>query len=163
MAVVRSGCARPYGDDTYEGPCLHGHVGAWHKKPTGHWVCLQCRRITVAERTKADPQKKRDQVNATHKKNRAKYREQKKARRRGIVADARAARGGMCEATGCTHTDDLEWHHRDPSTRLFSVGGGDKNGYSYAKLTAEIAKCDLLCPNHHRETHRLMRLAASGD
>lgn len=42
----------------------------------------------------------------------------------------------------------MDFHHRDPSTKLFSVG--QNLHFSEARLVAEIAKCDLYCANCHR-------------
>lgn len=42
----------------------------------------------------------------------------------------------------------MDFHHRDPATKLFTVGQTATRGYE--GLMAEIAKCDLLCANCHR-------------
>lgn len=42
----------------------------------------------------------------------------------------------------------MDFHHRDPKTKLFTVGRTASRGY--AGLLDEIAKCDLLCANCHR-------------
>jgi hypothetical protein len=44
----------------------------------------------------------------------------------------------------------LEFHHRDPATKEFGVGGF--NG-SLGRLRTEVDKCDLLCANCHRLRH----------
>jgi hypothetical protein len=46
----------------------------------------------------------------------------------------------------------MDFDHRDPTTKEFNVGNG--TGRSEQTLLAEIAKCDLVCANCHRErTH----------
>jgi ribosomal protein L44E len=44
----------------------------------------------------------------------------------------------------------MDFHHRDPGTKDFGLG--HFNG-SLERLTAEAAKCDLLCANCHRKRH----------
>jgi len=43
----------------------------------------------------------------------------------------------------------LDWHHRNPGEKSFSLGRG---GWLYSKqrILDEIVKCDLLCANCHR-------------
>lgn len=47
----------------------------------------------------------------------------------------------------------LDFHHIDPSTKLFSLGDAPK--YSYKKIDDEINKCVLICRNCHSEFHYL--------
>jgi len=73
-----------------------------------------------------------------------------RARNRAFIAAEAQRRGGLCEAPGCNaHFEDgvLQWHHRDPSTRSFSIGNSSLA--SLKKIVAELAKCDLLCRGHH--------------
>ena len=57
------------------------------------------------------------------------------------------------EAQGCMrcgYNEDgskLHFHHRDPSTKLFSIGKGIR--FTPQKLQEEIDKCDLLCAGCH--------------
>jgi len=63
------------------------------------------------------------------------------------------------ESTGCMicgYNEDgskLHFHHRDSSTKLFSIGKGVS--YSPQKLQEEIDKCDLLCASCHKTHHNL--------
>lgn len=62
-----------------------------------------------------------------------------------LVAEA----GGRCEACGYDqHVGALHFHHRDPSTKLFSLAD---RGFtrSLDAARAEAAKCALLCGNCH--------------
>lgn len=62
------------------------------------------------------------------------------------------SRGGHCEECGYSvSAAALEFHHRDPKTKEFTLGSF--NG-SWEKLVAEADKCDLLCANCHRRRHR---------
>lgn len=78
------------------------------------------------------------------------YRYQRKRRlerKRRLVEE----RGGRCEDCGYNlSVAALEFHHRDPATKEFTLG--TFNG-SWDRLVAEAAKCDLLCANCHRRRH----------
>lgn len=49
----------------------------------------------------------------------------------------------------------IEFHHIDPSTKLFTIGEGGKNHVSEDKLIEECNKCVCLCSNCHREFHHI--------
>ena len=66
-------------------------------------------------------------------------------------------RGGCCSKCGYNKCfAALEFHHRDPSTKDFTLShnGGAP---SFERLKAEADKCDLLCANCHREEHERLR------
>ena len=74
-------------------------------------------------------------------------RKRRQERKRQLVE----ARGGCCEDCGYhVSIAALEFHHRDPGTKEFTLG--NFNG-SWDKLLAEAEKCDLLCANCHRRRH----------
>lgn len=53
----------------------------------------------------------------------------------------------------------LDFHHKNPSEKLFSVGNYNKTVsiHTFIKdVVPEIQKCILLCPNCHRKEHLLM-------
>jgi hypothetical protein len=78
------------------------------------------------------------------------YKSQKK-RRRKAKAELVVAFGGQC--TDCGYSASvvaLEFHHRDATTKSFSIGAAS---VSRARLWAEAAKCDLVCANCHRTRH----------
>lgn len=43
----------------------------------------------------------------------------------------------------------MDFHHRDPSQKAFSIGR-KMDSVSRARILLEIQKCDLLCANCHR-------------
>jgi hypothetical protein len=74
-------------------------------------------------------------------------------RRRKVKAMAVALLGGACQKYGYNKTLwALDFHHRDPTKKSFglSVRG---LCVSWARVKAEVAKCDLLCHNCHAEVH----------
>ena len=68
--------------------------------------------------------------------------------------------GGRCIRCGYDRCmAALDFHHRDPSTKLFQLSlklpqaSVDSNSSTAGKIRSEIGKCDLLCSNCHREEH----------
>ena len=62
--------------------------------------------------------------------------------------------GGGCEL--CKYNKclaALEFHHKDPSQKKFSVSGGNLRSKKFEALEKEAKKCVLLCANCHREVH----------
>ena len=55
-----------------------------------------------------------------------------------------------CQICGENDLRCLDFHHRDPSTKLFAPGTGTR---SMDKLLEEVGKCDVLCANCHRKLH----------
>lgn len=73
---------------------------------------------------------------------------QKRRRRRAeeVLQEELEKRGGHCQE--CDWSATFNWHHRDPSTKLFPIAGAI-GSRPIGQLKAELEKCDLLCPNHH--------------
>jgi hypothetical protein len=60
------------------------------------------------------------------------------------------------ESKGCSKCKEkrhylLDFHHMDPSTKLFQIGQGEAKGWE--KIKKEIDKCVILCSNCHRDFH----------
>lgn len=47
----------------------------------------------------------------------------------------------------------LEFHHRDPNEKDYSIGKANANKLEWWELVEELDKCDLVCSNCHREIH----------
>ena len=58
-----------------------------------------------------------------------------------------------CARCGEDHPACLDFHHRDPSTKVESVAVMVRERYSREKILAEIEKCDCICANCHRKEH----------
>ena len=58
----------------------------------------------------------------------------------------------------CPETDPivLEFHHRNPDEKLFTIGRATGTE-SVPKLLAEIEKCDVVCANCHRRREHVGR------
>lgn len=63
--------------------------------------------------------------------------------------------GGKC--IKCGYNKNLaafDFHHRDPSKKIFEVKMKNLVGaWTEDEVLEEVLKCDLLCANCHRETH----------
>ena len=57
-----------------------------------------------------------------------------------------------CVRCGEARTATLQFHHRVPSEKLFSISPGYRQ-VTWEELMREIAKCDVLCANCHNKEH----------
>jgi len=65
--------------------------------------------------------------------------------------------GGCCCLCGYdTCIDALEFHHKDPSSKDFSIAKARNR--SLERILIEVSKCVLLCSNCHREVHASLRV-----
>ncbi len=75
------------------------------------------------------------------------------SRRRGAKVDAiddlKAQLG--CSFCGEKRPEVLQFHHRDPAAKAFTIGSGTV--ISLESLTVEMAKCDVVCMNCHTLIH----------
>lgn len=63
-------------------------------------------------------------------------------------------KGGSCNMCGYnSNISALEFHHRDPSTKVFSIDTRKLANTNRDTLLIELNKCDLICANCHREHH----------
>lgn len=59
--------------------------------------------------------------------------------------------GKPCADCGQKHRHFvLEFDHRNPKTKEFTVSYANGKRYSWKKIMAEIRKCDLICSNCHQ-------------
>src|SRR5574341_1367905 len=77
----------------------------------------------------------------------AKNRKERRARWQALKAE----RG--CDRCSESNPVCLDWHHRDPSSKVMGVAEMIRRDFARDKILAEIAKCDLLCANCHRKEH----------
>lgn len=61
-------------------------------------------------------------------------------------------KGGCCQVCGYKKSyKALQFHHRDPATKLYDWG--KLRLRPIADIKSELDKCDLLCANCHAESH----------
>lgn len=70
--------------------------------------------------------------------------------RQGVIRAYKNGRG--CDRCGEADARCLQFHHRDPSEKTFTIG---KNGWQkpLEVLWDEVTKCDVLCANCHIKSH----------
>jgi hypothetical protein len=73
------------------------------------------------------------------------------AKRRAWVRQYKAQKG--CSRCSEKEPCCLQFHHRNPSEKLFDIGCTDALQMSMERLLKEIAKCDILCANCHAKHH----------
>ena len=68
-------------------------------------------------------------------------------------------KGGKCIKCGYNRCiAALEFHHRDPAQKDFTIGNNKANrSKTLEAIKKEVDKCDLLCSNCHREVHYELR------
>jgi len=72
-------------------------------------------------------------------------------RRRKIKSKAIELLGGKCCLCGYNkYQGALDFHHIDPETKIFGIGG-QGHSRSWDRVLEELNKCILVCANCHRE------------
>lgn len=99
---------------------------------------------------------------AWREKNRPKVRAYSCKYRAAEQRDYRDATDAIKRERGCAVCGErepccLEFHHRDPAEKKFTIGEnrrGRPHQPSWKRVTDEIAKCEVLCCNCHKKVHR---------
>jgi hypothetical protein len=99
-----------------------------------------------------DPAKQKEAQQKHYSLNKDKYLQRIKTRRNKTKRWLIDYKQTLSCACGETHPKCLDFHHRDPSTKIDTVGSMVRNATIEA-LKEEIAKCDVLCSNCHRKLH----------
>ena len=93
---------------------------------------------------------RKDNPDKTYKADKKRWLEENKA----IAIYLKIDRGGKCCKCGYDkNMCALDWHHRDPNTKDFSISKVRITPKNYQIVISEIEKCDLVCSNCHREIH----------
>jgi len=124
--------------------------------------CLQCSPFG-SHNTKADDPARPSRTSAREDARRAWALSAKRAmdRAREMKAELVAMSGGRCSRCPYDrYLGALEFHHRDPSTKKFSLAVGNLRGKPREVVLEEWRKCVLLCANCHREVEDAERRGA---
>jgi len=78
-----------------------------------------------------------------------------RSRLRAQINAIKSAAG--CIICGERHPACLQFHHKDPDTKLASICHSIAGRLRGRKLMAEIEKCDVLCANCHAKQHWIDR------
>lgn len=118
-------------------------------RPSACGGCGTCERCCNAERMRAwyakqSAEKKREIGR------RASERKLKRARRIRAMLDVCKAHEGCLY---CAESDPvcLDWHHRDPAEKHNDLSTLAGMSASWARIVAELEKCDVVCANCHRK------------
>ena len=68
-----------------------------------------------------------------------------------------------CIKCGENHPHCLDFHHRDPAEKEFTLSLAGEGRYGIPRLLKEVAKCDVLCANCHRKLHAALNEKAKED
>lgn len=106
--------------------CQKHGVCRWILEGRGYYRCTKCRQDAVTRK------------------------------RRKLKKELVEYKGGKCEMCGYNKCiAALEFHHKDPSEKDFSVShDGCTRGLE--KCKKEVDKCILVCANCHREIHSIL-------
>src|SRR3990167_7493009 len=90
------------------------------------------------------------------------YRKKEADRQRGARLRFRAQIQAIKTKAGCmdcgeTHPACLQFHHTDPTTKLFRINRGIAERRARLLIMKEIKKCIVLCANCHAKRHWLER------
>jgi len=65
-------------------------------------------------------------------------------------------KGSKCERCGYSrYPEVMEFHHPDPTKKDFTIAY--RMNWAIERLKIEVAKCQMLCANCHREVHVELR------
>lgn len=62
-----------------------------------------------------------------------------------------------CQKCGESRPYVLDFHHKNPKEKSFSISDKTRTGLMNSEVQKEISKCILLCANCHREFHHLCK------
>lgn len=58
-----------------------------------------------------------------------------------------------CQRCGCEDHRTLLFHHSDKGSKVFAIANAVQRGYSWKRIMAEVAKCEVICANCHAIEH----------
>jgi len=99
--------------------------------------------------------KQRSYERAWYARNSQKVMQKVKAQKRATVQWFKTLKSSLkCVQCGESDPVCLDFHHRDPGQKDFSLYQAARLAMGKNRILAEIAKCDVLCANCHRKLHR---------
>lgn len=128
--------------------------------PSKGAVCKPCKRLidklyrdtnkeSIAKANKSWRERNQEAVKSARIE-RASFRKERKLANKIAI---RELAGGCCKVCGYNKCGDaLEFHHIDPTKKLFRISAAVSESIT-PRLLEEINKCILLCSNCHREYH----------
>ena len=106
----------------------------FYKSGNSYWPkCKECARVERRERYIANHDKQNQQSKERY----------------AAIMDGRK---GACVICGESRPACIDFHHIDPATKSFTIGGHIA-GHTEDEIDAEMAKCVCICSNCHRDFH----------
>jgi len=112
---------------------------ALENKPEGPVKCATCRKTYTYDHTKGHGWRNCNSCIAGSRRTLVKQR----------AADLLGGKCLLCRYNNCLSA--LQFHHKDPRTKLFEVSTNTNR--SWEAIKKEVKKCVLLCSNCHTEVH----------
>lgn len=78
---------------------------------------------------------------------------------RRYLIEHKAAKG--CAFCKMNLAECLDFHHIDPSIKSYTLTQMGNSGFKVDKIDEEIAKCVVICANHHRLIEAAIKLRKS--
>lgn len=122
--------------------------------PAGSKRCSACKRIKVYasfNKDKGVPDGYNRQCRV------CRIRTQQKSKKKYLRTVDALKKNLSCTKCGEKRTSSLDFHHRDPATKVDSISNMRDQQRPLKEIRAEIKKCTVLCSNCHRELHHLKR------
>lgn len=119
--------------------------------------CSECNEPISSNRVICSPEcygKRRARFKEGPIEKREKDTKRSRERRKEFKTKAILYLGGKCiKCDYAKSMNALEFHHRNPNEKEFSLSKALTGKWKWERLKAELDKCDLLCANCHREVH----------
>ena len=127
-------------------PCKKGHI---EPRTVSRRSCMGCLREQSLKWRSDNPEKAKSFRDKYYKNNKDRLISYSSSRKVERKLRAVEYKGGKCQRCGYSaYYGALEFHHRDPSQKDFTIGHVNRK---WDNIVAELDKCDLLCANCHRE------------
>lgn len=108
-----------------------------------------------------DPEKQKEAQARNYRANKVKWLRRSRKRRNELKEwfNAEIMSGLSCTRCGESHSACLDFHHKEPTVKSFSIRDMVNQLRNRDWIVEEIQKCIILCSNCHRKLHHDVRKA----
>lgn len=149
------GAARPW-----RAPWNPGAANRWRSWPTseqhqhitskGDWI-IPVKDKEARQRYHNKYRRERYAQDAAYRQKQKDCARERKQRLRAIVQQIKVE--STCKECGENHVACLDFHHRSPKKKKYTIENMVAGKYALSRIMLEIQKCDVLCANCHRKKH----------
>jgi len=105
--------------------------------------------------SRSNPEARRAYTRWHYSQNKAAYKERARAKTTETRAAIRAWIHSYLEGKRCVDCGEhdpivLEFDHREPGSKRFTIASASRGGFSLRSVQQEVEKCDVRCANCHR-------------